>query len=574
MPVEPARVLHSTHLLMYLRSYYALVLVPGLLVACSGEPRRPAKADDAQSITEVFESKVEYTVHHLDSADVPAYLTEHPESRPDSAAIVGFYQRRGYQYAWFVGDSLSAAAGNLIGLMSSTDSILGSGTDGHGDQAWLVGLLRGDSLELTEDRMRTAELMLTAQYFRFAAVHYGGFVQKDVRDLDWFIPRKKKNYDQLLDSLANGRMDLSPIEPVHPQYGALKAELRKYYNLDTLAAWDRLSLGDRKKLEAGDSASFVPDLRQRLMLMGDLVSAGDPVVLHSTVYDSTLVKAVQHFQARHGLHPDGVIGQGVMRTLNITPAERIRTLLVNMERLRWVPERYPKDLLLVNIPEFRLHIFENGEEAWNMDVVVGAAATRTVVFGDTLSRIVFSPYWGVPMSIVRNEILPALEKDPNYLAKKGMERVGGSDKLPLVRQKPGPQNALGRVKFLFPNSYDIYFHDTPSKGGFARESRAFSHGCIRLSRPQDLAIYLLRNDSVWTEDKIKKAMSGTKEITVNLPLEERRPVMIGYFTAWVDKGQLNFRDDVYGNDAKLAVELFVSEKGPLALRPVQQPSRL
>lgn len=543
-----------------------------VLASCSNEQEEVVPVDRAQEIAEVFESKVEYTVHHLDSTDLAQYLSEHPESPGDSAAITAFYQRRGYQYAWFVRDSLSAAAGNLIGLMSRTDSMPGTAQDELGAQRWLDGLLRGDGARGAKEHMLTTELMLTARFFRFAAGHYGGFVRKDVRDLDWFIPRKKKNYDRLLDSLAQGRMDLSPIEPIHPQYGALKTELRKYYHLDTLAPWEPVSLGERRKLEPGDSASFVPAMRQRLMLMGDLHNAGDTIRLHSMVYDSSLYKAVQVFQARHGLHPDGIVGPGVVRMLNITPRERIRTLLVNMERLRWVPERYPSDLLLVNIPEFRLHVFEEGVEAWSMDVVVGASATRTVVFSDTLKRIVFSPYWGVPMSIVRNEILPAMEKDPGYLARKGMERIGGSDAAPLIRQKPGPQNALGRVKFLFPNSYDIYFHDTPSKGGFARESRAFSHGCIRLSRPRELAVYLLRNDSTWTEEAIKKAMSGTKEITVNLPRHERRPVMIGYFTAWVDKGRLNFRDDVYGNDAKLAAELFAPSAEALVQRATSVPS--
>ncbi|HEY0979172.1 MAG TPA: L,D-transpeptidase family protein [Flavobacteriales bacterium] len=553
---------------MPVRSASVLAVLLLLLSSCTSEQRKSrTKAEKAQAITEVFETKVEYTVHHLDSNAVIGFIAEHPASLEDSAAITDFYKRRAYQYAWFVNDSLSAAARNLLGLMSSTDSILGTGPeDPHRVHELVTGLMIGDTMPLTPERMRNAELALTAQYFLFARSHYGGFIRKDVRDLDWFIPRKKKNYDQLLDSLANGRMDLSPIEPVHPQYGALKAQLKKYYQLDTLAAWDRLSLGDRRKLEPGDTASFVPELRQRLMLMGDLVSEGDTVRMASMVYDSTLVHAVERFQTRHGLHPDGIIGNGVMRMLNITPGERIRTLLVNMERLRWVPEQYPPDLLLVNIPEYRLHIFEQGKEAWSMDVVVGADATRTVIFSDTLSRIVFSPYWGVPTSIVQNEVLPAMKKDPNYLSKKGMERIGGSDANPLIRQKPGAGNALGRVKFLFPNSYSIYFHDTPSKGAFARESRAFSHGCIRLSKPQDLADYLLRNDSTWTPEKIKKAMFGEKEITVNLPKAERRPVMIGYFTAWVDNGQLNFRDDVYGNDAKLAAELFVTGEEPVAVR--------
>ncbi|MEX1132183.1 MAG: L,D-transpeptidase family protein, partial [Flavobacteriales bacterium] len=166
--------------------------------------------------------------------------------------------------------------------------------------------------------------------------------------------------------------------------------------------------------------------------------------------------------------------------------------------------------------------------------------------------------WTVPASITRGEILPAMKRDPNYLKKKNMEIIGGSASNPKIRQKPGANNALGRVKFLFPNSYSIYFHDTPSKGGFAREQRAFSHGCIRLSQPQELAEYLLRNDSTWTTDKIKSAMFGGRETYVRL--KEKRPVTIGYFTAWVDgEGRLNFRDDVYGHDARLASELFHEE---------------
>lgn len=227
-----------------------------------------------------------------------------------------------------------------------------------------------------------------------------------------------------------------------------------------------------------------------------------------------------------------------------------------MERLRWVPERNAPDMLLVNIPEFRLHVYEGGRIRWSMDVVVGAEATSTVVFSDSLSRIVFSPTWSVPASIVRNEILPAMRRDPGYLARKGMRRTGGSDALPRIVQEPGPGNALGRVKFLFPNTYSIYLHDTPSKGGFSRENRALSHGCVRLGDPRRLAAYLLRGDTAWTDARIDAAMDRKTELSV--PIRPRVPVFIGYFTAWVDQdGRLNFRDDIYGHDAKLARELFV-----------------
>jgi len=539
-----------------------LLLLTLCFQACKEPAPPPTLADEAREITAVFETPVVYTVRTLDSADITAFLSNHPEYAQDSTAMRAFYARRKYQYAWFVNDSLSHSAEGFAALVHSADTayheilVLRDRLNGllHGVRADTVPC---DSCQLD------LELALTAQFFRFADKKYGGLVGKDLRELDWFIPRKKKDYSQLIDSLAAGRMDLSPVEPVHPQYDLLKAELKHLYELDNLGEWAALDLGERRKIEPGDSLPLIADIRQRLMLLRDFRSEGDSVLLHSQQYDSTLVKAVQRFQERHGLLPDGVIGAGVVRQLNVPPRDRIRTLLVNMERLRWVALTYAPDLILVNIPEFRMHIFEDGQEAWSMDVVVGTVATRTVIFSDTLKRVVFSPYWGVPPSIVRGEILPAMKKDPGYLRKKNMEIVGGSASNPVIRQKPGRSNALGLVKFLFPNSYNIYFHDTPSKGGFAKEKRAFSHGCIRLSEPTRLAEYLLRNDSTWTPERIKKAMNGGKEITVNLKADERRPVSIGYFTAWVDtQDRLNFRDDVYGHDDRLAKDLFVGAPVP------------
>lgn len=548
-------------------------LFPALvLLGCATPESPPTDAERTQEITALFESKQAYSVRTLDSTDILDYLARHPEYRSDSLGIRNFYQRRKHQYAWFVNDTLSQAASGFAALVNGTENAY---REAAALRQRLNGLLTGTPANpenaLNCDSCRLdMELSLTAQFFRFADKKYGGMVGKDLNELDWFIPRKKKNYDRLLDSLAAGHMDLSLVEPVHPLYQALKEKLQHYHALDTMVTWDRLSLGDRKKLEPGDSASVIADIRQRLMILGDLVSGMDTIVLHSTAYDSTLLGAVQHFQERHGLLPDGVIGNGVIRALNVSPAQRVRTMLINMERLRWVPEAYAPDLILVNIPEYRMHIFENGKEAWSMDVVVGTQATRTVIFSDTLSRIVFSPYWGVPSSIVRGEILPAMKKDPNYLSRKGFERIGGTDALPVLRQKPGAGNALGRVKFLFPNSYSIYFHDTPSKGGFARESRAFSHGCIRLSQPKELAEYLLRNDTTWTAEKIKEAMYKGKETWV--VLKEKRPVTICYFTAWVTgKGVLNFRDDVYGHDERLAEELFYEPTPPTPVDPPLTP---
>lgn len=526
-----------------------------LLASCGTPIAEPDIAEQAQAIEAVFETPAAYTVRTLDPSAIADFIAQHPEHLPDSSGIEGFYQRRGYQFAWFVNDSLSQSAAAFHNLVSSADTVyreLGY-VRARLDELMLRGKVNGD--HDCDSCMQHIELALTAQFFRFADKKYGGTVGKDLRELDWFIPRRKKSFDRLLDSLVAGRMDLSPVEPLHPQYSLLKSQLKRYHDLASVQ-WPALSLGERRKLEPGDKAGCVPELRQRLMLLGDFMASGDSLLLFSTEYDSLLVAAVMRFQERHGLHPDGVVGKGAIAQLNITPAERTRTLLVNMERLRWVPEQNAPDLLLVNIPEFRLHVHEADTVAWSMVVVVGATATRTVIFSDSLSTIVFSPTWTPPPSIVHGEILPALAKDPNYLKKKGMEVIGGTEKNPVIRQNPGAGNALGRVKFLFPNSYSIYFHDTPSKSFFARESRAFSHGCIRLAEPQRFAEYLLRSDTTWTTTKVKEAMQSGKEQYVRL--KKKRAVSIGYFTAWVDRqGRLHFRDDVYGHDARLAEEIFV-----------------
>ena len=512
--------------------------------------------EEARTINAVFESPQAYTIRHLQAVELDSFLLSHPEHAVDSIAMRAFYRRRNWQYAWFINDSLSSAAGNFLNLVAANDSVLQRAFS-HDALHELVQRIddRQDSMPLTATFIRHLELSLTAQFFRFADRKYSGLVQRDLRELDWFIPRRKKDLSQLLDSLVAGRMDLSPIEPLHPQYLALKRQLPALYGLRWMDALPRTDLGTRRKLEPGDRDSTVVLIRERLTALGDLTWYDLSAAKDAVLYDSTLLAAVKVFQSRHGLLPDGVIGKGFMAQLNTKVADRIRTVLVNMERLRWVPERTAPDMLLVNIPEFRLHVHEGGRTIWSMDVVVGAEATSTVVFTDSLSRIVFSPTWSVPTSIVRNEILPAMRRDPGYLARKGMKRVGGSDALPRIVQEPGPGNALGRVKFLFPNSYSIYLHDTPSKGAFARENRALSHGCVRLSDPTRLAAYLLRNDTSWTTERIKTAMDRNNELGV--PIRPRLPVVIGYFTAWVDEdGRLNFRDDIYGHDARLARELF------------------
>jgi len=232
---------------------------------------------------------------------------------------------------------------------------------------------------------------------------------------------------------------------------------------------------------------------------------------------------------------------------------------MNMERMRWVATEPKGNMIVVNIPEFVMHVYDGKQKAFDMVVVVGKEGHNTMMFNGDLNQVVFCPYWNVPSSIVKNEILPDINKNSNYLASQNMEITGNEGGLPVIRQKPGGKNALGKVKFLFPNSFNIYFHDTPSKSLFEKDKRAYSHGCIRLKEPVKLAEYVLRNQPEWTSEKIEEAMSKNEQRFVKV--KDPIPVVITYYTAWVDEnGQMNFRDDIYGHDGKLAGKMFGASK--------------
>jgi murein L,D-transpeptidase YcbB/YkuD len=236
--------------------------------------------------------------------------------------------------------------------------------------------------------------------------------------------------------------------------------------------------------------------------------------------------------------------------LNIPAQKRVEQLLINLERVSAMPPVTGGTRLIANIPEFKLHVYEGDHLVFDMNVVVGTEANKTVTFNDEMKHIVFSPYWNVPPSIVKNEILPHMRRNRDYLWRNNYVQTGTENGLPVIRQLPGPKNALGQVKFLFPNSHNIYFHDTPSKSLFGMRKRAFSHGCVRLAEPAKLAEYLLKNNPEWTPAKIAQAMDSGKEQWVALSTSV--PVSITYFTAWVDKeGFLHFREDIYGHDKEM-----------------------
>jgi murein L,D-transpeptidase YcbB/YkuD len=360
---------------------------------------------------------------------------------------------------------------------------------------------------------------------------------------------------------------IASVERQHAGYKRAEAALAHYLQLAAQGDGPAVPV-PAKSVRPGDPFAGIPQLVQRLRQLGDLEAADNPA-LHGTVYDGVLVDAVKHFQIRHGLEPDGVLGRGTIAELNKPLRQRIMQLDLALERYRWLPPGFSQAPILINIPEFRLRTLRRAEGGFlTMRVVVGKAyRTQTPVFADQMRYVIFRPYWNVPASIARAELIPKIARDPSYLASHGFEVVAGNQVITggdvsagvldglrsgayQIRQRPGPKNALGLVKFVFPNSYNVYLHGTPAVSLFARARRDFSHGCIRLQDPVALAAWVLRDKPGWTPDRIREVMNGDQ--TVKVDLDHPIPVLILYSTAVVEPdGEVRFFDDIYGYDAKL-----------------------
>jgi murein L,D-transpeptidase YcbB/YkuD len=471
---------------------------------------------------------------------IPSFFTRYDSLRSYETDLDTFYKTRNYAFAWLnENGSLTELATHLHMRLENLPEEGLNITLPYKHK--LDSLINVSSTQTLEQKSET-ELLLTSLYFFFAQKVWGGLEESAIQKVNWLMPRKKLSYTGLLDSILKPGARPNVKEPLYRQYNLLKEYLKKYKALppDNIT----VSLPDNKPIRPGDASPMIVKLRKKLFLLGDLTNAKDT---SSPTYDSTtLLPAVKRFQRRHGMKEDGIAGGSMVRELNVPVQQRIEKIIVNMERNRWLPTDVRGRYLAVNIPEFVLHAYNDDSLLWNMNVVVGKDVNKTVIFAGTISQVVFSPYWNVPESILKKEILPGIQKNPNYLEIHHMEKYGNG-----VRQKPGPWNSLGAVKFLFPNSHSIYLHDTPSKSLFQESKRAFSHGCIRVAEPKNLAMYLLRDDSTWTEDRITKAMNIGKEqyVAVKNPM----PVYITYFTAWVDRqGDLNFREDIYNRDTPLA----------------------
>jgi murein L,D-transpeptidase YcbB/YkuD len=475
----------------------------------------------------------------LDSSAVETFIERKNLNDTLAGQIRSFYNTRNFQFAWFTSQGINEE-GRSFWYMSDFEKDNNEKPARDSISGLLDTLSMTDSIRLveTDSSIRDLELELTRHFVASRPLN-------DKKNLAAYPPVKKIGIMDLADSVLH-KQD-SAISGNNRSYSLLKQHLARYYDAAKKGGWQPVQL-TKGTLKKNMTSPDITAIKKRLQLSGDF--SNDT----SNLFNDSLELAISSFQERHGLKPTGQINDSVINVMNVPAEERIGQMLINMNRMAWTPS-FPDNYIMVNLPEFKLKTYEDGQKAFDMDVIIGKEGTHTLMFRGAINQIVFSPYWNIPAGIVKDELMPALKNDAAYLKKHNMEIVKASDSLPQIRQLPGKDNALGRVKFLFPNNFDIYFHDTPNKELFGRSDRALSHGCIRLADASKMAAYLLKDKKEWSQHKIKAAMESGKEQTVGL--SKPVPVLISYYTAWVDEnGRLQFRNDIYGKDKTTAGILF------------------
>jgi murein L,D-transpeptidase YcbB/YkuD len=488
-------------------------------------------------------------------------------------AVAHFYELRVFRPAWVDAGRSFDPVHELLDTIRTADRHGLYPTDYH--QALLEGLLAQDS-PVARDGNATAdhellvdlELAATDAFLVYGAHLAAGRVDPVRLASDWSAATAEGDLASLLERAATSgeiAAALASLEPAAAGYRRLQDALAQYRELAAKGGWPGVPEGP--KLGSGMSGERVRLLRQRLAVTRDLEDDPD-----SEIFDTTLESAVRRFQERHGLEVDGVVGPATLAAVKVSAAERVTQIAINLERWRWLPRDLGGRYLLVNVPAFELRVVEDDIPVMKMRAVVGRPYRRTPIFSATMTYLVVSPYWHVPPGIAVRDILPAIKKDPAYLAEQGIRVFEGrgadeqemdpgtidwkslsATRFPYhFRQEPGDRNMLGRLKFMFPNWYNVYLHDTPLRELFSPASRPFSSGCIRIERPFGLADYLLRGDTRWTPEAIAAAASVDRETTISL--RQPIPVHVLYWTSWAD-GEIEFRDDVYSRDAALAAAL-------------------
>ena len=474
----------------------------------------------------------------------------------------------------------TAQAQQVIAVLLKADERALSAEDYDGPR-WNERLakLKPSTAQPSESDAVRFDVALTVSVMRYISdLHIGKINPRDLK-FGYDVEAKKYDLPELLkEHVVDGSNVPGVLAQVEPPYPGYQRTMQAFQRYSMLAKqYDGKPLAAVKKMIVpGGSYEGVPQMAQLLKLVGDLPADAN-VSADGTMYQGALVDAVKNFQRRHGREPDGKIGAQTVADMNVPLSKRARQMQLTLERWRWLAVDPHAAPIVVNIPEYRLRAYdESFKMALSMNVVDGKAYDHsTPVFHDNMEYVVFRPYWSVPYSIAKAEFFPHLARDPDYLAKKGFEVVDSRQNVitsgPVtselfeqiragklfIRETPGPKNSLGLAKFIFPNNYDVYLHDTPAHELFSKSRRDFSHGCIRLERPADLAVWVLRDKPGWDLEHVRAAMNGDKTEQVNLahPI----PVLIVYATVVVPEDEfVYFFDDFYGHDAALVKIL---EKG-------------
>jgi len=506
-------------------------------LSCHQKAVVPAK----KAIPPQFEGSINQSSRiTFDSTFVETFYSAYPDLLKYKNDVVAIYRSHKFHQIWFDNKGVVEFAHSMYSKVKNleVEGIYIS----FPYQAKIDGVFEDEIANTLTDT--ETEIMLTNLFLFYAEKVYKGIDEKTTEAIGWLLPRKQVSYTSLLDSFMTEQKLVNQEEKIlFRQYYKLRNVLQRYREIEKKGGWYPIEIDRKlKAYKPGDTAKSILQIREHLFLAGDLIQNSG-----SKKYDAELMSAVKKFQLRNGFNPTTSILPGHIKAMNLPIGERIRQIVVNMERCRWIsPEIVnAKELIVVNIPSFKLNFFRDGKSVLESPVVVGNNLTKTVIFSGKMSYIAFCPYWNLPQSIINKEVKPGMAKNKNYLESHNMEWNNGQ-----VRQKPGKRNSLGLVKFMFPNSNNIYLHDTPSKSLFASEKRAFSHGCIRVGKPRDLAITILKDDNSWTPEKIDAAMNAGKESTC--VLKTKIPVYIGYFTAWVnEQGEISFYEDIYKRDENL-----------------------
>jgi L,D-transpeptidase YcbB len=479
------------------------------------------------------------------------------------------YAEREYRPLWLTGKKLKGETRNLIEILchAEREGLRAADYDLAGLRTELQRLL--DAKDPDPAALAALDLRLTRRFLDYGADLLTGRLDPQAVDNGWYIRARRAAIDTTLRAALRSKHVEDMVKPLRPQqreYKKLIDELENYRELQSKGGWPLVRAD--KKLMRGDQGAAVEALRQRLAATGELRHSGG-----KPVFDDDVATAVARFQQRHGLPEDSSVGPATLAALNVPLESRIRQIEVNLERYRWLPSDFGRRYILVNIPDYRLYADDDGKEVLTMRVIVGDEyGSATPVFADSMTYLVFRPQWDMPRQILVDEVIPKVQKDVYYLAKHGYEVVDtardqvvtdpaaidwsdlDTTNIPFrVRQKAGAGNALGNVKFMFPNRFSIYLHDTPADHLFNRQERTLSHGCVRVEDPVKLAGYVLDGQGDWTEEKIRAAMqpadSGEVE-PVPVDLEAPVPVYLVYLTAFMRDGVLHFRDDPYRKDAR------------------------